>query len=156
MQFKNYTMILDKIENVHIYKNLWNARFGQALNYLQNFDFNWIKPGKYEIDGENIYMLVQEYITKEIIECNLEGHQKYIDIQYVLSGSELIGVTILKEQLPFNGQYENDCAFFESDKSFLKLEAGMFAIFFPDDLHMPCLKISECSKVKKIVIKVLK
>lgn len=149
-------MVIDKIENLKIYKNLWNQRLVKALTYLRQTDFNQFKPGKYTIEGEDIFMLIQEYKTKDISECKLEGHRKYIDIQYMAIGEELIGVTTLKDQLPINGHYENDCAFFESDTSLIKLESGMFAIFFADDLHMPCIKVEECSIVKKIVIKVAK
>lgn len=147
-------MIIDKIENVKIYMSLLNPRLRNALEYLQLNDFAQIKPGKYEIEGSNIYMLVQEYDTKDKSACKLEGHKKYIDIQYILSGAELIGIATLKNQRPINGQYENDCAFFQSDTFLIKMEAGMFAVFFPDDLHMPCLKTDECFQVKKVVIKV--
>ncbi len=49
---------------------------------------------------------------------------------------------------------QNDITFFEGERSFTKVEAGMFAIFFPNDLHMPGINVGDSEFVKKIVIKV--
>jgi YhcH/YjgK/YiaL family protein len=114
-----------------------------------------IQPGKYEIDGENIFALVSEYKTKSESEGKLEAHKKYIDVQYVIDGEELMGYA------PLNGQEilvpykeENDIVFFTGDKSFTKVSTGMFAIFFPTDVHMPGINTGKISDVKKLVIKV--
>lgn len=147
-------MVIDKLENASIYKNLMPPRIRRALDYLEITDFTKIEPGRYEIESTDIYMLVQEYFTKDISICKLEGHQKYIDIQYMVTGPELIGITTLKEDQLKGVSYENDCAFFDASTCMIKLDTGIFAIFFPDDLHMPCIKSNESSKVKKIVIKV--
>ena len=48
----------------------------------------------------------------------------------------------------------NDCVFFKEETSFIKMTDGMFAVLFPEDLHMPGVKANGKSKVKKIVIKV--
>jgi YhcH/YjgK/YiaL family protein len=147
-------MILDKIENAHLYKVL-NKRIENAFEYIRETDLKNIKPGKYEIDGENIFALISEYKTKSETEGKLEAHKKYIDVQYVISGEEQMGY------VPLNGQQilepykeENDIIFFTGDKSFTKVSAGMFAIFFPEDVHMPGIQTGDSSIVKKLVIKV--
>ena len=147
-------MILDKIENAHLYKAL-NKRIEKAFEYIKATDLKNIKPGKYEIDGENIFALVSEYKTKSEQEGKLEAHRKYIDVQYVISGEELMGY------VPIGGQKvldpykeENDIIFFTGEKSFIKVSTGMFAIFFPEDVHMPGIMTKESLPVKKLVIKV--
>jgi YhcH/YjgK/YiaL family protein len=114
-----------------------------------------LPAGRYPIDGENIFALISEYKTKPESEGKLEAHRKYIDVQYVIDGEELMGYA------PLNGQEildpykeENDIVFFTGDKSFTKVSAGMFAVFFPEDVHMPGIASGKSSSVKKLVIKV--
>lgn len=146
-------MILDKIENYKIYTQL-SERIAKAFTYIQATDFSQIELGKHLIDGDEIFALVQEYDTKDISECKLEGHVKYIDIQYVISGIERIGITTLKGQTPITVNEENDYYFYDCDSTLIELSSGMFTIFFPDDLHKPGIKFNESSNVRKVVIKV--
>ncbi len=147
-------MVVDKIENYGRYKNI-NERLAKAFEYLITTDFNIIEPGKYEIDGDAIFAIVQEYDTKEEADCYLEGHFKYIDIQYIVSGEEIISVVPLTNQVPVTKNEENDYAFYECATSPIIISAGMFTIFFQDDLHKPCMKSGSVTKVKKVVMKVL-
>ena len=71
-------MVLDKIENSKLYTGL-SKKIAKAFAYINETDLHQIVPGKYEIDGDNIFALVQEYETKN--DGRLEGHYKYIDIQ---------------------------------------------------------------------------
>lgn len=146
-------MILDKIENHKRYANI-NNKISKALEYLINTNFEQIEPGKYIIDGDNIFALVQEYDTKEKEDGKLEGHYKYIDIQYVIKGSEQMGVASLTNQMQITKDTEKDYAFYDGDCSYIKVSEGMFTIFFPDDLHKPCIKLDKTAKVKKVVVKV--
>jgi YhcH/YjgK/YiaL family protein len=147
-------MIIDKIENTHFYKGL-SKRIEKAFDYIRETDLKNIKPGKYEIDGENIFALISEYKTKAESEGKLEAHRKYLDVQYVIEGEELMGYAPLGDQIilePY--KEENDIVFFTGEKSFTKVSTGMFAIFFPEDVHMPGINTGKISDVKKIVIKV--
>lgn len=146
-------MVLDKIENFKHYEML-SEKIALAFAYINETDFSQIALGKYEIDKDEVFALVQEYDTKDKSEGKLEGHRRYIDVQYIVSGIELMGVTSLANQKLISRNDEDDYAFFEGDSSFVKVDAGMFAIFFPDDLHMPCIKFKQVSKVRKVVIKV--
>ena len=111
--------------------------------------------GKYEIDGDNIFALVNEYNTKDESEGKLEAHKKYIDVQFVAKGSELMGYAPLENQKVIDEYSEqNDITFFSGEKSFTQVDEGMFAIFFPTDVHLPGIKVNEKSYVKKVVIKV--
>jgi len=147
-------MIIDKIENSKLYEGI-SQRIKEAFEYIRNTDLKNIKPGKYEIDGENIFALISEYKTKAESKGKLEAHRKYIDVQYVISGEELMGYAPLGIQ-QFLEPYkdENDIIFFNGEKSFTKVSSGMFAIFFPEDVHMPGISTGKISDVKKLVIKV--
>ena len=147
-------MIVDKIENSHLYKGL-SKRIEKTFEYIKATDLKNIKPGKYEIDGENIFALISEYKTKPEQEGKLEAHRKYIDVQYVIEGEELMGYTPLSNQKVLEPyKEENDIVFFAGEKSFTKVSTGMFAIFFPEDVHMPGIMTKESLPVKKLVIKV--
>ena len=157
-------MIIDKIENAHIYKNI-SERINKSFEYIKSTDLKTLPAGKYLIDGENIFALVSEYKTKPESEGKLEAHRKYIDVQYVISGEELMGYSPLsnpafaeatagRQQILEPYKEENDIVFFAGDKSFTKVSAGMFAIFFPEDVHMPGISTGKISDVKKLVIKV--
>ena len=146
-------MIVDKIENYKLYGNL-NQRIADAFDYIIETDFTKMATGKYPIDNDFIYAIIQNYQTKEKTDCKLEGHYKYIDIQYIIDGSELMGVATLTDQSPIFTNLDRDYSLYEGDSSMIQVEKGMFTIFFPDDLHMPCVKSKEKSAVKKVVVKI--
>ena len=147
-------MILDKLENSKLYEKL-HPLFAKAFEFIRNTDFSGLTDGKYEIENDKLFAMVQEYKTKDETEGKPEAHRKYIDIQYIHSGVELIGIAPLKGNTLISDEPEKDLAFYESETSLIRLEAGMFAVFFPDDLHMPGIKPEQASKVKKVVVKVL-
>jgi YhcH/YjgK/YiaL family protein len=149
-------MIVDTIKNSALYISL-SPLIQKGFNYLAETDFSIMEPGKYLIEGDSLFALLMEYETKDINECKLEAHKKYIDIQYMLYGSELMGVTPLTNQHP-SKEYnaDDDYALYDNTAaSMIKVEPGYFTIFFPTDAHMPCLKINnQTEKVRKVVIKV--
>lgn len=146
-------MIIDKIENYSLYANL-TERLAKGFEFIKNTDLVQIEPGTYEIDNKEVFAIVQEYNTKEIKDCVLEGHTKYIDIQYVIEGAELMGVTTKKNQKVVTSDLDKDYTFYEGETTYIRLEAGMFTVFFPDDLHRPCVLDGQSSRVKKVVVKV--
>lgn len=147
-------MVIDKIENYTLYANL-TERLAKGFEFIINTDLVQIEPGTYEIENKAVFAIVQDYDTKEIKDCILEGHTKYIDIQYIVQGTELMGVVIKKDQKAISSDLDKDYTFYEGITSFVRVEEGMFTIFFPDDLHMPCVQAGESSRVKKVVVKVL-
>jgi len=147
-------MIIDKLSNAHLYSSLGEP-INKSFEYLKQTDFFKIDLGRYDIDGDNIYALVNEYNTKDESEGKLEAHKKYIDVQFVVKGSEMMGYATLQNQKVINEYNEqNDITFFDGERSFTKVDEGMFAIFFPTDLHMPGIKVDNPEYVKKVVIKV--
>lgn len=148
-------MVVDKIENADIYSGI-HKKFKLAFDFLKNTDFSKLSPGKYEVDGEEVFALVNEYETKEVDDSTqLEAHKEYIDIQFMSSGSEKIGVAIKFDQLPVK-EYnkKDDYHLFNENYNFISLKKGMFGIFYPDDLHLPGVKNETIELVKKVVVKV--
>jgi len=149
-------MILDKIENIELYFPL-GERIKQALVYIRETDFTKLKEGRYYLDSNKLFALVNEYKTKDISECIMEAHKKYIDLQYMYNGCEMIAYSILTNQKPTKSyDSENDYGLYKpEDFSLIKLEQDTFVVFFPDDLHMPSIKCNESESIKKIVVKIL-
>ena len=147
-------MILDTLDNYQLYSTI-NERIAKGFAFLRNTDLDAIPSGKHDIEGDTIFALVQEYQTKPLNECKLESHKKYIDIQYVIRGEEFMGVTTKKNQLVLEQDENKDYIFYEGTTSLVRVSKGMFTIFFPDDLHQPCVQTESAAEVKKVVIKVL-
>lgn len=86
----------------------------------------------------------------------MEAHKKHIDVQYMISGEELVGHALFSGQTPSKeySEEEDYILFGELPSFFTRMAEGTFMIFFPTDLHMPCIKVNESKKVKKAVVKV--
>jgi YhcH/YjgK/YiaL family protein len=147
-------MIVDKTDNLKLYTHL-GSKFQKAFSFITDPELMLLNNGKYEIDGDNVFALVSEYKTKDELDRKLEAHRKYIDLQFMAKGTELIGYApFYKQELIIEYNEEKDVAFFNGDRSFIKMEHGMFAVLFPYELHMPGIKSSMCEDVKKVVVKV--
>ncbi len=149
-------MILDQLDSVLLYGGL-GAKIAAGLALLNEDSVRAAAPGKYEVDGENLFYVVDEYETAPIADGRLEIHRKYLDIQYIVSGSECIGHSPL-EGLQEISAYDTqtDLAFYHADARLSRciLQAGMFAIFWPNEAHMPGRIATESERVKKIVVKI--
>lgn len=112
--------------------------------------------GKYDLEN-GVYVSVQEYTTKARSEAKYEAHKKFIDIQMILSGKELIAVSPI-EKMTISDEYneEKDFMLFHHNDECTDyvLEAGDFLILYPQDVHMPGVCVNEKSPVRKIVVKV--
>ena len=147
-------MVFDSIENAEMYYGL-GEKFKKAFEFLKTTDFNTLTEDRIELDGKNIFAMVQKYKTRNSDDAKWEAHQKYIDIQYVVSGAENMGF-VLADYLEIKEKYneENDIEFLEGLGDYVQVNEGEFAIFFPDDAHMPGIKIKENEMVHKVVVKV--
>ena len=134
------------------HKEMWD----NAFSFLKNTDLANIALGRVELDG-NLFAVVSEYFPKDREGALLEVHQKYIDVQYVVSGNEFIDLAPLEKMTvttPYNS--DNDAAFGSvADFSELKASPDRFFIFFPADAHRPGMKSDNDSvPVRKIVVKI--
>lgn len=148
-------MLYDHISNIELYKDL-SPNIYAGLTFLKQVSPD-IAIGTYPVNPR-VKAIVSEYETKEENEYGYEAHRDYIDIQYLISGKEVINslpLEYLKEIKPYNK--EIDATFYEKVEvkpQELLLGNGYFAILFPQDGHMPQLCESKPEKVKKVVIKV--
>jgi len=147
-------MVIDTLENSSRYENL-HPRFKAAFDFLKRPGTASAPLGRVDLDGASLYAMTQAYETKPIQEGKLEAHRKYIDIQFILEGEEFIGYAPLKNQpaaKPFDA--EKDIGFYDGEAWFTLLRKGMFAIFFPQDAHLPGRYADKSSHVRKIVLKI--
>jgi YhcH/YjgK/YiaL family protein len=148
-------MILDKFSNIGMYKGV-SARLAKAIEYLESNDLQSFELGKYFIDSDEIYFMVNQYESKPAADCKPETHEKYIDIQIILEGEEQMGYRAFDGQatsVEYNP--EKDVTFFTIDTDMIAVKKGMFAIFFPQDIHQPNVMLNAPVLVRKIVVKVL-
>lgn len=148
-------MIYDSIKNYKTYTKL-NENFSKAFDFLSNSNLETLEPGKYEIDGTNVYASVIEYDSKHLASAKYEAHKIYADIQCVIKGKEQMGFCPLEESFDIQ-EYnsDKDVYFMNANGQYLEAEPGKMFIFFPEDAHQPSVSIDEKpEKVKKIVVKV--
>jgi len=146
-------MIIDQITNSPSYYPL-HPRLRTAFDFLQQTELASLSPGRHEIDGANLFAMVQQYTTKPREQAAWEAHRRYIDLQVVLSGYELVGYANInrldqgiydetKDYLPLHGAGD-----------FLTLYPGNFALLLPQDAHAPGLAGASPTLVNKIVVKI--
>jgi len=158
--------IFSNIETVK--QQLISKKFDIALKYLhsayrlntkENKRLYALDVGafrKVELDDNN-FALEQVYYTKDRKDCFFESHREYIDVQFILEGEEYIEVANIYN-LIIESQYDKNIDLIKyketNDSSILKLKKGDIAVFFPEDAHMPCIKVDNKVKVVKTVVKV--
>lgn len=152
-------MILDSIDNTSRYEVLHKG-FKKAFDFIRESDLETMEVGRYDIEGDEIFALIQSYTTKAVAEKTFEAHRNYIDIQYMISGSEMMGYTT-PAYLTVTSDYNPDKdveLYSHTAATECELDAGSFAVFFPEDPHMPGCTIrgKEASEVKKLVLKIKK
>ena len=148
-------MIADILKNKQIYAAI-SPGIKTALDYIAKTDFSAIDPGRYELDGSNLFVLVQVYDSIPKEQGKWECHKNYIDIQYIAEGVEQIGCNnIDKMKVITEYNPEKDIAFLSGEGDFITFSKGSFGIFFPEDGHQPKIAVNNIpGKVKKVVIKI--
>lgn len=151
-------MIFDLAKNLEFYRNLGIAgRYAKAVDFLMHTDLENLEPGKYAIDGENVYANVVEYTTIPWEEAKFEAHENFTDIQYVIKGSEVMTyapVDQLHVSVPYNPQ--KDAVLFDNSVKGLQVavHAGEYMIFNPWDGHKPKAADGEPAPIKKVIVKI--
>ncbi|WP_313155303.1 YhcH/YjgK/YiaL family protein [Lacrimispora sp.] len=151
-------MIFDSAKNLDFYRSLGvDGRYEKAVDFLKNTDLESLAPGKYEIDGKNVFANVTEYTTVPWEEAKYEAHHNYTDIQYMISGSETMTyarIDELAEKVPYND--EKDVVFYDNENPGLKVvvKAGEYMIFNPWDGHKPKAAAGEPALIKKVIVKI--
>ncbi len=130
----------------------------RAIKFLQETDFSTLNDGKHDLEGEEIFASVFSYVTKPREKLNAEVHKRYIDVQYLISGREIIGVGIesLKNRLVEGYSEEKDAAFYSEvkDEVEIPLLNGNYIVLFPGEIHRPGCNYGEEENIRKAVVKV--
>ncbi len=145
-------MILDTLGNAAKYAGL-KVGISEAFGFLDQPGLAELPDGEYEILGDRVYAIIAHENGRQIDEGKLEGHRKYIDIQYVISGEESMGWKA-REGLVNTTEYDakKDLEFFEGEPdSIVRVSPGSFTIFLPTDAHLPLIGTGP---IHKVVVKV--
>ncbi|EHQ27753.1 YhcH/YjgK/YiaL family protein [Mucilaginibacter paludis] len=147
-------MIIDKLAEADKYYSL-HKNYQVAFEYLKAQDLLNLEVGKYEIaDGVVAFVTDKEGVTPEVAAGKFECHNKNIDIQLCIRGTETIAWRPRTDCIDPRGEYndEKDVLFYNdaADTTF-KLKGGQFAIFYPEDVHAPMMGEG---LIKKLVVKV--
>ncbi|MEZ6190302.1 MAG: YhcH/YjgK/YiaL family protein [Phycisphaerales bacterium] len=148
-------MIIDTLDNASAYETL-GPRFAKAFEYLRSGRAATDVIGTHKLDGDDVFVSVQAYNTKLTSDCRWEAHQTYADVQFVVDGCERMGyaaISAVKPEQPYDAK--NDVAFFTGEGTQLRVPAGTFTVFLPQDVHMPCIADNgKPAPVRKVVVKV--
>lgn len=150
-------MIIDSIKNAQKYYSV-HPLLKEAFEALMAITEE-THDERITVDGENIFINLSTYTNKNVADCLFESHKKYIDIQFVLKGSEKIDVCDTKGLKVTEDRLEtDDIAFYENTDVFSTayLSEGDFTVLFPEEAHRPCVAPDgKGVKVRKAVAKII-
>lgn len=150
-------MIMTDIKHVDHQLSMTDA-LQKAIAFLRQPDIHLLSDGRVDIDGQDVFAIVQRYETLVMEVPKFEFHRKYIDIQYIVSGEEVIG-WLPADRMAVTDAYNADkdiCfgAAPNGETALICLRAGQLAVLYPEDGHAPKLAAEAPSRVFKIVVKV--
>ena len=147
-----------KSPEIKLYEKL-NEKFPRAFEIVRNVLKEIPEIGRYEVEGNELYYMVQSYKTKVPGEAQFEAHKKYIDIQVMLEGEEIIRFET-PEKLAVTKEYDEDRDYqlFAMSREFdsVRLCKGDMTVIFPGEPHAPGIGTAATPEsVRKLVIKIL-
>jgi YhcH/YjgK/YiaL family protein len=146
-------MILDSLENAGRYAALHPA-FADAFAFLRRPDLASLAAGRHEISDERLYAMAADGPGKRRDAGKLEAHDRYIDVQLVLEGTDEMGWKPRASCSKPAGEYDakRDVRFFADEPdAWVAVRPGQVAIFFPEDAHLPMVS---GGRIRKVVVKV--
>ena len=151
-------MIVGLLSDVSKQKSVLPAAVVRAIEALQKLDLSKVEAGRYELEGDKLFYLVQDVETRSLEESKSEAHHNYADIQIPLTGAERYGFSLPQAGLKASDDRlaTGDIAFYPTpaNEFFMTIEPGAFAVFMPKELHRPCLSVKEKTKMRKAVVKI--
>ena len=153
-------MITGNKKDIEKFMPYVSERLGMALKYIAETDFTEVENGEYHLDGDKVLVRVDRYTTEPKNNKKPESHNAYIDVQYLGEGTEKIYYAAKSEQHKVIEDYaaDRDLLFYADagEKDSVTLGDGVYAIFFPWELHRPgCHAVHGGCPVQKVVVKVL-
>ena len=147
-------MLYDSLKHIDFYKGIHPGVY-RALEILRDTDFSQLEDKRYEVDGDNLFFFLQSYETKPDNDTP-EAHRKYIDIQFLVSGREKMGVAPLEDMSEeVEARPDGDIWFYRGPMDYITLTAGdRFAVLWPGDAHAPSIAVDSPAPCRKCVVKV--
>ena len=147
-------MIYDSLKHLEAYKGIHPGIY-RGLELLRDTDFSQQEDGRYEVEGSELFYLLQSYETKEVNDTP-EAHKKYVDIQFLISGQEKMGVGALEDMTEeVEARPQGDIWFYHGPLDEVTLSGDKFAVLFPGDAHAPCINVGSAPvPCRKCVVKV--
>jgi YhcH/YjgK/YiaL family protein len=151
-------MFWGHIDNWDKEKHAYPQPIRTVMEHIRSLDFARMADGKYELEDGLIRITIKETTTKRKELQKAETHRTYTDVQLVISGEEKIGVapwssaqTVVKDDLD-----ARDVAFYDPVRDEIELiqRPGMYAVFFPTDIHRPCCSVDQDTTVRRMVVKI--
>ncbi len=142
-------MILSPLSQADRYVSL-HPRFAAAIAFLRQDGLTDLAPGRYEIDGDQLFALITNGPGRSRGEGKLESHRAYIDIQYVAAGIDEMGWKSTPTCTQPQGEFDTakDVVLYnDAPDAFVATGPGSFTIFFPEDAHTPLLSDGNLHKV---------
>ena len=149
-------MIIDTLSHATQYMGL-SAYLDRAIRCMMETDFTGMEAGHYEVDGDNVYYMLQENTLKSPEDAKWEIHRNYIDIQLGLQDGEGIGyipAAIIAQWDAYQDQKDVMLSSDQQPGTLMSLAKDTFMILFPQDAHKPCLRVGNTSGGRKVVFKV--
>lgn len=151
-------MILGHLNDTSRQKDVLPAAIVKAIEVVTKLDAINLAPGKYPIEGDDLFYIVEDATPRQVENCHPEAHRTYADIQMPVSTTERFGCAL--PQANIGVVEENfttgDIGFYAkpANEFFFDVLPGSYAVFLPGELHRPCVLINEAIPFRKIVVKV--
>ena len=147
-------MIIDKLENLPMYFSL-HPDMEKACEFLKEFYANPGELRRYDLNDAGLFVNAETYTTKYAEGRHAEAHRKYVDLQFVVSGREQIGLAPIEKTTPVDEfSEEKDIGFYDCEYTqWAVLEPGWFCLIWPHEAHLPCTVLDEPCTVVKTVAK---
>lgn len=146
-------MIYDSVKHIENYRGIHPGVY-RGLELLRDTDFSQLQDERYEVDGDKLFFFLQSYENKPDNDTP-EAHRKYVDIQFLISGREKMGVAPLEDMTQeVEARPEGDIWFYHGPMDYVTLGDGRFAVLWPGDAHAPGIAVDQPARCRKCVVKV--
>ena len=153
VQMERNQIIIDTLQRAEDYYDMHPA-FEKAFAFLRQNGLAELPAVRHEIDGDRLFCMISKGPGRSRAEAKLEAHRKYVDIQYVIAGTDEMGFKPTADCKLTDTSYDadKDIEFFKDQPdSWTEVPAGSFVIFFPQDAHAPLVSSGE---IHKVVLKI--
>ncbi|MBR5158421.1 MAG: YhcH/YjgK/YiaL family protein [Bacteroidaceae bacterium] len=148
-------MILDTLDRLGSYGNI-SPLMDKVLDFFRKTDLSTLKPGRIELQGDDLFVNVNRQDAQTRQEARIEAHKEYIDIQVPISCDEEMGFISAPFMPAPSEPYsaDRDVAFFPGQcDTYLNVRRGMFTVFFPGEGHAPAITKDG---ILKLIVKIRK